>query len=139
MKDVLIKIKGTQGLDGENEVIEMSVCGKYGKRNDDVLLSYDEPEGESGKTSKTTLHFKFPDTVILKRNGGMTSKLEIVEGMRNNCHYATPVGSLMIGIYGERVNGIFTEDGGRLSMAYTIDSNLQLVSRNTVEVSVNLI
>ena len=40
------------------------------------------------------------------------------------------------GIFGEKIENNLTEQGGKLYMSYTIDSNLQLVSRNVVEINV---
>lgn len=136
MKNVLIKIKGTQGLGKENEVIELSTVGKLGLRGDNVLLSYDEPDTMGAEGVKTLLHYKAPDTVILKRTGALNSKLVIRRGARNNCCYATAVGEMMLGIFGEKVESDLSEKGGRLVMSYTIDSNLRLVSRNQVEITV---
>lgn len=136
MKDVLIKIKGTQGIDKEEEVIELSTVGKLGIRGDDVLVTYEEPDTVGAKNVKTHLHFKAPDTIILKRTGQLNSKLVIKKGIRNNCCYVTALGEMMIGIFGEQIESNLSENGGRLVMSYTIDNNLRLVSRNKVEITV---
>ena len=136
MKDVLIKITGTQGLDGDTDSVELTTVGKMGIKEGQFLLSYDESEMLGVKGIKTTLMVKNENTVILKRSGGYASRLIVQEGARNSCFYSTPHGDLVIGIFGESVSHNLTEDGGTLNMSYTIDSNLQLISKNTVEISV---
>ncbi len=136
MKDALIKIKGIQGIDGDTDTIEYTTTGRFGKKNDGFYMSYFESEAMGDDPIKTVVHIKGDDTVILQRSGGMNSRLVVEKGKRNTCFYSTPQGSLSIGIFGEAVINSLNENGGSLSMCYTIDSNSQLISRNQVEISV---
>ncbi len=136
MKDVLITVKGTQGIDDQSEVIELTTVGKMGFKNGMVMLSYEESEMVGAKGIKTLLRVKDNDTVILQRTGPVESRLTIQKGVRNSCFYSTQFGDMMIGIFGEKVECNITPDGGTVKMSYTIDSNLQLISRNVVEISV---
>lgn len=136
MKEVLIKIKGTQGLDGDTDSVELTTVGKMGVKEGQFLLTYDESEMLGVKGIKTSLMVKNDNTVILKRSGGYTSRLVVEEGVRNSCFYSTPHGDMVIGIFGESVSHTLSDKGGTVSMSYTIDSNLKLISRNTVEISV---
>lgn len=136
MKEVLIKIKGTQGLDDDNNSIELTTVGKLGVKEGQFLITYDESEMLGVKGIKTSLMVKDDNTVILKRSGSYASRLVVEQGVRNSCFYSTPHGDLVIGIFGENVCHNLTQQGGTLNMSYTIDSNLQLISRNTVEISI---
>ncbi|MBR4073592.1 MAG: DUF1934 domain-containing protein [Clostridia bacterium] len=136
MKNVLIKITGTQGLGEETDSVELTTEGKMGIKDGKFLLTYDESELLGVKGIKTSLMIKDDDTVILQRSGGYASRLVVQKGVRNSCFYSTPHGDLSIGIFGEAVSNNLTVDGGTVNMSYTIDSNLQLISRNTVEISV---
>ena len=60
----------------------------------------------------------------------------IEKGVRNNCFYATPHGELSLGIFGEKVFWDLNPNGGKISMKYTIDTDLQLLSRNSVNISI---
>ena len=66
----------------------------------------------------------------------MESRLVVEEGKRSTCYYNTPQGELLIGIFGESVKTELNSGGGKIHMKYTIDSNLNLISRNTVDISV---
>lgn len=132
MKDVIISIKGSDG--GEN--IELMTDGRFGEKNGSYYLTYDETEMLGMGKVKTSIYVKPDSSVILQRTGAVESRLVVEEGRRSVCAYNTDAGELLIGISGESVKTSLTADGGDISMKYTIDSNLKLVSRNTVKISV---
>jgi uncharacterized beta-barrel protein YwiB (DUF1934 family) len=85
---------------------------------------------------KTKIFINSNKSIVLNRSGDINSRMEIEQNVRNNCFYSTPVGELSLGIHGEKVNVDLNEKGGRIELVYTIDSDLKLVSRNEVEITV---
>lgn len=137
MKDVIISISGEQGIDNDSDVIELTTVGRFGEKNGSYYLSYDETEMlGTGGSVKTGIYIKPDKSVILQRTGSVESRLVVEEGKRSVCFYNTSAGELLIGIFGEKVKTDLTPCGGEISMKYTIDSNLRLVSRNYVKISV---
>ena len=136
MKKVLVKVKGTQGVDGENTVIELSTEGTLREFEGDYIITYSDDPTESGTQTKTQLTIQKSGTVILDRRGDLNSRLVITEGERNNCLYAIPQGSMTLGIYGKQVKSNMTASGGTVKMVYSIDMNLQPLSDNEVEIFV---
>lgn len=136
MKKVLVKVKGTQGVDGDNTVIELVTEGTLRKFEDEYTISYTEDQTIEGSKTKTLLTVQSDNTVILERRGDLNSRLIITEGERNNCLYAIPQGTLTLGIYGKEVKSNLTDSGGTVKMVYTIDANLEPISENTVEIFV---
>ncbi len=136
MKDVLINIKGTQGIENDTDTIELTTVGRFGYSESGYMMAYDEGELLGVKGVKTVLRVKNDGTVVLRRYGKLKSRLTVQKGIRNTCFYSTPQGDIIIGIFGESVNNELSESGGSFSMSYTIDSNLRLISRNVVEISV---
>lgn len=136
MKKVLVKVKGTQGVDGESAVIELSTEGTLREFEGDYIITYSEDPTESGSKTKTQLTIQKGGTVILDRRGDLNSRLIITEGERNNCLYAIPQGSMTLGIYGKEVKSNMTDRGGTVKMVYSIDMNLQPLSDNEVEIFV---
>ena len=132
MKKVLVKVKGTQSVDGENAVIE----GTLREFEGDYIITYSDDPTESGTQTKTQLTIQKSGTVILDRRGDLNSRLVITEGERNNCLYAIPQGSMTLGIYGKQVKSNMTASGGTVKMVYSIDMNLQPLSDNEVEIFV---
>lgn len=137
IKDVIIDIKTEQSVDGSTDKIEFTTDGRFGYKDGSFFISYDESgllevDGEI----KTTLYVKEDNSVVLQRKGAYNSRMVIEKGVRNNCFYATPHGELSLGIFGEKVAYDLKENGGSISMKYTIDSELQLLSRNVVNISI---
>mgnify|MGYP002514596723 CR=1 FL=1 len=137
IKDVIIEIKTEQSLDGQSDSIEFSTDGRFGIKDGSYFLSYDESglldiEGEI----KTTLYVKPDNTVVLQRKGSYNSKMIIEKGVRTNCFYSTPVGNILLGIFGEKVLSNLNENGGNIALTYLIDDDAKLISRNKVNISV---
>lgn len=136
MKKVLVKIKGIQGLDGDEAVIELSTEGTLRRFENEYIITYTEDQTVEGLKTKTQLTVKDDNTVILERRGDLNSRLIITEGERNSCLYAIPQGSLTLGIYGKEVKSNLTDRGGTVKMVYTIDVDMQPLSSNEVEITV---
>ncbi|MBQ4119593.1 MAG: DUF1934 domain-containing protein [Clostridia bacterium] len=137
IKDVIINIKTEQTVGDNTDTIEFTTDGRFGIKDGSYFISYEESqllevEGEI----KTTLYIKPDNSVIMQRNGAYSSRMVIEKGVRNNCFYVTPMGELSLGIFGEKVKSALSEKGGSIVMNYTIDTNLQLLSRNSVNISV---
>ena len=137
IKDVIIDIKTEQTVDGNTDSIEFTTDGKFGIRDGSYFISYDESQLlEVDGQIKTTVFIKPDNSVVMQRNGSYNSRMVIEKGVRNNCFYITPMGELSLGIFGEKVVADLTDNGGKISMNYTIDTNLQLLSRNHVNISI---
>ena len=136
MKKILVKVKGTQVVDGESAVIELTTEGTLREFEGDYIITYSDDPTESGTQTKTQLTIQKNGTVILDRRGDLNSRLVITEGERNNCLYAIPQGSMTLGIYGKQVKSDMSSCGGSLKMVYSIDMNLTPLSDNKVEIFV---
>ncbi len=137
MKDVLINIKGVQGIDDDTDTIEFITDGRFGIKNGSYYISYDESGMlDSKEPVKTHIYIKPDNSVVLQRTGSVKSKILIEKGKRNNCFYSTPIGELTIGVFGEKLEYSLNELGGNIKLMYTIDSDLRLISRNEVNISI---
>jgi len=137
IKDVIIDIKTEQTVDGNTDTIEFTTDGRFGVKDDSYFISYDESRLlEVDGEIKTTVFIKPDNSVVLQRSGAYNSKMVIEKGVRNNCFYATPMGELSLGVFGEKVKTRLTGSGGDICMNYTIDTNLQLLSHNSVKISI---
>lgn len=136
MKKVLVKVKGTQSVDGDSAVIELTTEGTLREFEGDYIVTYSDDPTESGEKTKTQLTIQKNGTVILDRRGDLNSRLIITQGERNNCLYSIPQGSMTLGIYGKEVKSNINSFGGTLKMVYSIDMNLQPLSDNEVEIFV---
>ncbi|MBR7132687.1 MAG: DUF1934 domain-containing protein [Clostridia bacterium] len=137
IKDVLIEIKGTQGIDGDFDTIEFVTDGRFGIKNGRYYITYDEGAMfDTGDKVKTAIYIKSEDSVVLQRTGTVTSRMLVEKGKRNSCFYNTPVGEMVIGIFGESIENNLNDFGGEIKLKYTIDSDLRLISRNEVNINI---
>lgn len=136
MKDVLIDIKGTQGIGDDVDTIELTTVGQMTIKNGKHYLFYKENDAIGSADVKTTLKAEGDNRITLSRSGGLESKLVIEKGRRSKCFYSTVQGELVLGIFGEEIINTLNDNGGILSMSYTIDVENSLLSRNKVEIKV---
>lgn len=136
MKNVLVKITGTQDFESQNDKTELIAEGTLTVSENEFVITYDDEQILLGSKTKSKLTVKQDNTVILERVGELNSKFVITEGERNTCLYAIPQGTMTLGINGKKVINELTENGGRLKMSYTIDANLRTVSENEVDILV---
>jgi len=137
IKDALININSIQGIDDDTDTIEFMTDGRFGFKDGSYYISYDESQMlDTGDEVKTQIYIKPDDSVILQRSGTIKSKILIEKGNRNNCFYSTPMGDLTIGVYGEQIEHNLTDNGGEIKLKYTIDSDLKLISRNEVNITI---
>lgn len=134
-KDVLIKIKDKQTVDGEIEKMEIITKGSYEGVPDDYTLEFTERFDEDFECL-TKLFVKEKRCVTMLRSGKYNSELIIENRKRHNCHYLTPYGEFMIGIYAKRVESNMNGDGGTLKMNYTIDYYSGIAAENEMIISV---
>jgi len=136
IKDVIIDIKGVQGIDDETDTIEFTTDGRYGIKDGEFFISYDEGQMLGDGTEVKTSLFIKPDSVVLQRKGTINSRMVIEKRTRNTCFYSTPYCNMVIGIYGDEIKCDLSEKGGKVKLLYNIDSDLKLVSKNCIDISV---
>ena len=133
-----MKIKGTQTVgDGEPDVIEMITEGGMDINDRRILLVYNEGEDLGG--GKTELSVDGEKMAMLKRGNSAAGRIVIQKGKRHLCHYIIPQGEMMVGVFGENIKNTLGETGGELYLSYTIDINMGLLSKNQVEISVEVV
>lgn len=136
IKDVLITVKGEHSVQGESDSVELATYGRFGLRDGNYFLSYEEGQIEGSGKVKTKININSPDLVVLSRSGDIESRMEIVKGERKPCLYATTVGNIYIDIYGEKISVDLNEKGGSIKLQYSIFSGLNVISQNKVEITV---
>lgn len=137
MKEVLIEIKGTQEVDGDSDVIDLTTVGRMDVVGNKTYLRYDDSAASGIDGVSCVIKYdKKDNSVIMQRSGSLNSRMYIKKGQRHICHYETVQGVLTMGIFGEDVKAELDTNGGSLFMSYTIDVNYGLMSRNSVDIRV---
>jgi uncharacterized beta-barrel protein YwiB (DUF1934 family) len=134
-KDVIISIVDNHESDGENSTSELITVGTLNGYGDNYSLVYAEQD-EALKGCITTIRVEDSHRIIMTRTGDICAEMVIEKDKRHNCHYITPHGDFMMGIFARYINSAMKADGGELKFQYTIDFNTGFASVNELMVTV---
>ncbi|MCH5298919.1 MAG: DUF1934 domain-containing protein [Ruminococcus sp.] len=137
-KDYLIKVMGIQEVDNEKDQIELTTIGSYiSKENGHSFIGYKEyDEDDPTISSNNLVKVEGDDRVTIIRNGGMQTRLILEKGRRHQCHYRTPMGDLMIGVFADTIQNDLSPIGGKLHVRYSLDFNNEHISNNEFYIDV---
>ena len=134
MKDVIISIKGIQGMHpdqaAEADAIELITSGEYCHRDSETVFSYMESEMTGMEGTRTTFRVN-PQMVTLTREGTMNAQMVFQQGKKHLFLYETPFGATSMGIDTRRLTHGMGEKGGEMEINYTIDVDSVVVSENS--------
>ncbi|MBQ0027973.1 MAG: DUF1934 domain-containing protein [Lachnospiraceae bacterium] len=127
-KDVLISIKGLHfDVSDDPEDLEVFQSGQYYIRGNMHYLIYDEPVEGTDYTTKNMIKFNSTSMTLTKKGVINTSMLFEV-AKKNITNYATPFGTLVIGIDTHSIDINTPEDELRLDISYSLDINYEHLS-----------
>lgn len=135
-EDYLIKIKGVQESDGEENRVELMTRGSFVHKAGSYYISYKETEATGYEGCTTTVKLDGEGRVSMLRFGPAPSQLVIERGQRHLCHYDTGHGAFTMGIAADEIVADLTDRGGSLRFSYQLDINSNLFSKNTVDITV---
>lgn len=135
-REILLTIKDRHVQDGEADSAELMTTGTFEGTPDDYRISYAEQD-EALKDCVTTLHVEGQRRVTLVRTGSSTAEMILEEHKRHNCHYDTPYGGFILGVYAKQITSCVMPDEacGALAFRYTLDFN----SANSTENELNIL
>lgn len=133
--NAIIKIVGTQTVDGEQDKIELTTTGTLERRGDGWQLCYKETEATGMPGTVTTLDIE-PGKLNLMRSGTHPSMLVLEKYRRHHCNYRTPYGNIDLGTYTSELDCQLSETGGTLSFSYTLGFNGGINSAHTINITV---
>ncbi len=137
MKNAIIHITDTHIQNGEKARCELTSAGLFGIENGVYCIRYEESDNElSG--CETALRIEAPNRISMLRSGKYNTEMVFEMDRRHSCFYRTPFGEMMMGIYSKKVFSELDENGGKVSFAYNIDFNNDLVSENELEITVEV-
>ena len=134
----LITVVGTQTIDGESDSIEVITTGDLHIEDGGLTISYPEFSQEDPNIRTDTTITMEGSRLTIERRGEMSSRLILEEGVRHQCVYDTPMGSMMIGIFTDSIRADVNEDGGEIRASYQLDFNHNAVSYNQFHVTLRL-
>ncbi len=135
-ENFLINIEGVMDRDGDIDKVHLLTKGSFMRKNDSFFISYEETEATGYEGNITTVKAEGEGKVSMLRVGNAPSQLVIERGRRHVCHYDTGFGALNLGVAADEIENCLTEQGGRLSFSYTLDSGEEQISHNRVDITV---
>lgn len=133
--NALIKIVGTQTVDGEKDTMELTTTGSLEPQENGWKLCYHETEATGMKGTITTLNIE-PNKLHLMRSGSHPSMLILEKNQRHHCNYHTPYGTIDLGTYTSELDCRLSEHGGEVRFSYTLGFNGGVSSAHTVHITV---
>lgn len=123
-KDVLVTIKGLQNLQDleEPEEIEMVAKGDYYYRNGHHFILFDERMEGLDEPTKNTIKIS-PRAVEVKRKGAANVQMVFEENKKNLTYYATPFGTLQMGIAATKIDVREEEESLDIRIDYALEIN----------------
>ncbi len=137
-RQVTINLTSINTVDNDSTKMELTTAGTLKKlKSGGFELKYEESEVTGFSGSTTSLTLKGDNIVNLKRTGTAPSDLILEKDKKHHCHYGTPYGDFMMGIFTHCIYNDVDENGGELYLKYTVDINSSYVSDNEIYIKVN--
>ncbi len=133
----IMTLTSIQYADDENSESVLNTEVQYYRDKDgDRVISYAESEATGMEGSVTQLRISTEDMVSILRTGNFQTHLVVQTGKKHFCHYETPFGDFAVGVAAKWVDNHLTDDGGSLTLRYTVDANSTLLSDNEIRVAI---
>lgn len=136
-KDVLITLKSIYNDGNDNTETELITDGVFSPVKGGFRITYNETEVTGFAGEQTEITALGDDVVSIVRTGVSGTNLVIEKSRKHHCHYGTPYGDLMIGVYTKDIKNDLDSDGGNLYLRYTIDVNSSFVSDNEIYLNIS--
>lgn len=133
MDRILLKIIGSQLVDGQSDQIELTTMGTMRDNGTAYVIRYTEEQEPPMAPVQVTVRIQKDESAVqITRTGGVESYLIVEKAKRNQCNYDTGFGNLLMGIYGRIIEMNIQEANGSFTFGYDIDVNGAVTSKNTV-------
>lgn len=135
MKTVLVTMIGKSCPEGggKPEEIRLMTTGTLEKQEKGYVLRYEETDGDSDEPQPVTLTLS-PGQVTMNRTGDYGATLVFGRGQRFDGCYATPFGSLNMGVFSTRVQWRVEKGEGEVRLKYQLDMQGRFVATHDLTV-----
>lgn len=137
-KNVLISISSSQDYEGsEKDEINLITQGRLYSKEGKFYISYDESEITGLAGTKTTLKLD-GSKIAMIRTGKSPSHLLFAQNERHVGLYQTGFGALTISTHTSSIVNDINENGGKLSIDYTVEIDHTVAGVNHFQMDVKL-
>lgn len=137
--EYLIEILGTQQLgEDDKDTVDVTTVGKYTVApTGNKFIKYKEYDNDNPRIFQSTTIKISDNQITITRDGEYASQLLLESDKRHLCHYSTPAGEMLIGVYTHKMDIDLDENGGKMEVAYTLDFDSMVVSENTFKITIS--
>ncbi len=137
-KEVLVAISSTQKFeDVPTEHIDLVTCATLYRRQGKYYISYDESELTGLDGTRTTIKMDGKNVSMI-RTGTYPSHMLFIEGQRQVGLYQTGYGAMTVSTRASRVHNTVDENGGELSIDYSIEVDNAMTGTHHFEILVTV-
>lgn len=136
MRKVIVTVVGTQtDAAGEESRIEFVTVGSRRDGDGVSYITYRESE-VSGLEGTTTLLKLYADGLTVVRMGAVEAKQEFRSGMRCDCPYITPFGTMKMAVHTRKLERGAAGGRDTVTAGYDLEINGRWQSYNTLSVEI---
>lgn len=133
-RDVLVRVKGTQIVDGDHESVEVITAGRYYKRDGRHYIVYDESAEGLDETTHNRIR-AHADGVEVTKRGTVECRMVFERGKKNMANYMTPVGLIVLGLTTLNLQVEEKENTIHIYIEYALEMNGDYVSSCQMDIS----
>ncbi len=137
-KNAMITLKSVQSVDAQRNETELITAGNFTITPESAIISYDETEATGFDGARTILTCIGDNYATMERLGNAQSHLIIEKNKKHHCHYGTPFGEFIVGIYTHAIENRLHSNGGDVYLKYTIDVNSSYVADNEIYINIKM-
>lgn len=135
-KEVKISVCGTQwGEEIEENTIETEADGEYFYKNGSHYVFYQEVMEEHSKPSKTRIKWKENELELI-RQGVVDTRMIFEENQTHMTDYATPYGSLLLGVNTKTVKVEEKEEEISILVEYQLELDGEVLSGHRLQIGI---
>ena len=133
-KNFFISIESQQTVDGQVETTKVFAPCTYALKDGLARIAYEEEH--DGQKIDSCITIDEIGKVIISRKGAFTTELTLETGKHHTCTYATEFGTLEMGVLASEIMQGLADDGGQVTLKYSLDVGGRPMSDNNVAITV---
>lgn len=132
---VLTLTGGQRGPEGGETATKLSSAAEYFERNDTLYILYEESTEDSGKIKS---RIKLKDHILeVTRQGAINTCMTFETGKEHMTEYATPFGSLQMGVFTHSVETNQLDHEMTIEADYSLTSGGDEISRCKISIKIH--
>lgn len=135
MKNAIIRIEGSQGLESQEDSVELTTYGTVEYTDVGCKIIYEESELTGMKGTTTTIIVERQGKITLNRFGSTNSCLVFEEGQKHISYYDTEEGAFSISVYTNYLEADINKNCGEIEIEYSLEIDGKAAGINSIKLN----